>query len=81
MHAGVAVIDAILKAVTDNTCDVISVSFGLCGLPASYFTGTVSPIYQKAAAQGQTIFISSRPGRRRDRVRPHGGELRGGHHP
>jgi subtilase family serine protease len=53
------IVDAIQRAVNDNLCQVISVSFGVCGAPASFFTGTLSPIYAKAVAQGQTIFVSS----------------------
>jgi subtilase family serine protease len=53
------ILDAIQKAVNDNLCQVISVSFGMCGEPNTFFTGTVTPIYVKAAAQGQSIFISS----------------------
>ncbi len=53
------IIDAIQRAVNDNLCGTISVSFGLCGASNSFFTGTVSPIYTQAAAQGQSIFISS----------------------
>ena len=52
-------VDAISKAVTDNACGVISVSFGLCGGDATFYTGTLHGIYLKAAAQGQSIFISS----------------------
>ncbi len=54
-----SIVDAIQKAVTDNTCGVISVSFDLCGASPSFYTGTVSPIYAQAASQGQSIFVSS----------------------
>jgi subtilase family serine protease len=53
------IIDQISQAVTDNTCGAISVSFGLCGGSAGFYTGTVSPIYTEAAIHGQSIFISS----------------------
>jgi subtilase family serine protease len=53
------IVDQIGQAVTDNVCGVISVSFGLCGGSASFYTGSVSPIYTQAAIQGQSIFISS----------------------
>ena len=53
------IVDAIQRAVNDNECGTISVSFGLCGAPPSFYTGTVSPIYAQAAAQGQSIFIAS----------------------
>jgi len=51
--------DAIQKAVNDNACSVISVSFELCGYPNSFFTATFDPIVAQAASQGQSIFISS----------------------
>ena len=53
------IVDAIQRAVNDNLCQVISVSFGLCGESSSFFINTVSPNYQKAAAQGQSVFVSS----------------------
>ena len=53
------IVDAIQRAVNDNACQVISVSFGLCGESSSFFINTVSPNYQKAAAQGQSVFVSS----------------------
>ncbi len=52
-------VDAISKAVTDNVCGVISVSFGLCGGDATFYADTLHNIYLRAAAQGQSIFISS----------------------
>jgi subtilase family serine protease len=54
-----AVVDAIKRAVTDNACSVISVSFALCGGSAAFFLGTIDPIYVQAAAQGQSVFVSS----------------------
>ena len=53
------IVDGIQKAVKDNTCGVISVSFGLCGGDSTFYTLVVSPIYSQAATQGQSIFISS----------------------
>lgn len=52
-------VDALKKAVTDNQCGAISVSYGFCGTPNSFFTGTLDPILAQAAAQGQSVFISS----------------------
>ena len=52
-------VDAINQAVTDNNCGAISVSYGFCGAPTSFFTGTLDPIFAQAAAQGQSVFISS----------------------
>ena len=51
--------DAIKKAVTDNKCGAISVSYGFCGGPSSFYTGTLDPIFAQAAAQGQSVFVSS----------------------
>jgi subtilase family serine protease len=54
-----AIVDAIQSAVDEKLCGVISVSFGLCGASAGFYTSVVSPIYAQAASQGQSIFISS----------------------
>jgi subtilase family serine protease len=51
--------DAFSRAVTDNTCGTLSISFGYCGEPSSFFTGTLAPIFSQAAAQGQSVFVSS----------------------
>ncbi|HVN91654.1 MAG TPA: protease pro-enzyme activation domain-containing protein [Candidatus Binataceae bacterium] len=53
------IIDQINQAVNDNICGTISVSFSLCGGSSSFYLNTVSPIYTKAALQGQSIFVSS----------------------
>jgi hypothetical protein len=53
------IVDAIQSAVNQNVCGTISVSFGLCGGSASFFTGTLSGIYAQAAAQGQSVIISA----------------------
>ena len=53
------IVDAIQRAVNDDTCSVISVGFGLCGGTGDFYTMTVSPIYAQAATQGQSIFIAS----------------------
>jgi subtilase family serine protease len=51
--------DAISHAVSDNACGTLSISFGYCGAPPSFFTGTLDPIFSEAAAQGQSVFVSS----------------------
>jgi subtilase family serine protease len=51
--------DGIQKAVNDNACSVISVSFGLCGASASFYTTIFDPIAAQADAQGQSIFIAA----------------------
>jgi len=50
--------DAIKRAVNDNKCGVINISFGFCGKADSYFTGFLDPLFAKAAAQGQSIFVA-----------------------
>ncbi len=56
-----AIVDGIQRAVNDNTCSVISVSFGLCGGDMIFYTTVVSPIYAQAVAttNRQSIFISA----------------------
>ncbi|HTY55662.1 MAG TPA: protease pro-enzyme activation domain-containing protein, partial [Candidatus Binataceae bacterium] len=54
-----SIFDGIRRAVSDNACPVISVSFGLCGYNDSFYTGTYDPIAAQAAAQGQSILIAS----------------------
>jgi pseudomonalisin len=51
--------DAIHRAVTDSACGTLSISFGYCGEPSSFFTGTLAPIFTEAAVQGQSVFVSS----------------------
>jgi subtilase family serine protease len=51
--------DAISKAVTDNACSVISISYGFCGGSSSFYTSTLDSLFVKAAAQGQSVFVSS----------------------
>jgi subtilase family serine protease len=51
--------DAIAQAVSDNACGSISISYGFCSGSSSLFTGTLDPLFKKAAAQGQSVFVSS----------------------
>ncbi len=51
--------DAIKRAVTDNACSSISVSYAFCGSSSSFFTGTLDPLFAQAATQGQSVFIST----------------------
>lgn len=46
---------ALQKAVSDNTCGTIDISYTLCGL-SSFFTNTLDPIFVQAARQGQAVF-------------------------
>jgi len=58
-YYGSDIVSDIAGAVNDNACGVISVSYGLCGVSASYMTSVVDLIYSQAAAQGQSVFVSS----------------------
>jgi len=58
-NGGNALFDAINQAVNDNACGAISISFSYCGGASSFYTSTLDSIFVKAAAQGQSIFISS----------------------
>jgi hypothetical protein len=51
--------DAISRAITDNTCGTISISFSFCGADRTFYTGTVTPKYAQAATQGQSILVAS----------------------
>jgi len=50
---------AIGAAVKANTCSTISISFSYCGAPNSEFTSVLDPLFQRAASQGQSVFVSS----------------------
>ncbi|HVN30050.1 MAG TPA: protease pro-enzyme activation domain-containing protein [Candidatus Binataceae bacterium] len=49
----------IAAAVNDNKCGIISISFSYCAASSIEFTGVLDPLFQKAAAQGQSVFVSS----------------------
>lgn len=51
--------NAITRAVSDNLCGAISISFEFCSSAKAYFTSTLDTQFRKAAAQGQSVFISS----------------------
>jgi kumamolisin len=51
--------DDITSAVKYNKCSVISISFGYCAPPATKLTKVLDPQFKKAAAQGQSVFVSS----------------------
>ena len=52
-------VDAIRAAVSDDRCGAISVSYGFCGSPGNFYTGTLDSMFAQAAAQGQSFFVSS----------------------
>jgi subtilase family serine protease len=51
--------DGIKKAVKENKCSAISISFTECGDSASFFIDTLDPIFKQAASQGQSVFVSA----------------------
>ncbi|HYA35390.1 MAG TPA: S53 family peptidase, partial [Candidatus Binataceae bacterium] len=54
--------DALTKAITDNACSMISMSFGYCASSDGELAQTAAafaPMLQQAAAQGQSVFIAS----------------------
>ncbi|MBV8140213.1 MAG: S8/S53 family peptidase, partial [Deltaproteobacteria bacterium] len=53
------IVDALNAAVLDGSCAVISVSFGLCGVPGGFYTSTVADIVTQAQSQGQAIVVSA----------------------
>jgi subtilase family serine protease len=50
---------AIRRAVRDNACSTISISYSFCGGNSAFFTGTLHPLFAQAASQGQSVFVSS----------------------
>jgi outer membrane protein assembly factor BamB len=50
--------DAIGAAVNENKCGAISISYQTCQ-PASFWTGTMDPIFKAAVADGQSVFVSA----------------------
>ncbi len=58
-HLGGYVVDDITGAVNDNQCGAISISYGFCGPSAAFINGVIHPLFQQAAAQGQSVFVSS----------------------
>jgi kumamolisin len=54
-----ATLDALARAVGDNTCGAISLSFEFCGAGPAFFSGTLDPILAQAEAQGQAVFAAT----------------------
>jgi subtilase family serine protease len=59
VYEGTSLFDAIAKAVNDNACGTISISYGFCGGSSSFYTSSLDSLFVKAAAQGQSVFVSS----------------------
>jgi subtilase family serine protease len=51
------IVDALTRAVSDNACSVISISYTLCGGSSSFYTSTLDSQFAQAAAQGQSVFV------------------------
>jgi len=58
-YLGGYLVDDISGAVNDNQCGAISISYGFCGPSAAFITGVIDPLFQQAAAQGQSVFVSA----------------------
>ncbi len=58
-HLGGYLVDDISGAVNDNQCGAISISYGFCGPSPAFINGIIHPLFQQAAAQGQSVFVSS----------------------
>jgi subtilase family serine protease len=58
-HLGSDLVNDITSAVTENQCAVISISYSFCGVSSGFMSSTMSPLFARAAAQGQSIFISA----------------------
>ncbi|MGH7781330.1 MAG: S53 family peptidase [Candidatus Binataceae bacterium] len=54
-----AIFDAAARAVSDNRCGAISISFAFCGLPSSAFSEVIDPLAAQAASQKQAIFVAA----------------------
>jgi subtilase family serine protease len=52
-------VDALSRAVSDNTCGAISISHAFCGEPDTFYTSTLDGAFAQAASQGQAVFVSS----------------------
>jgi subtilase family serine protease len=59
VSANGALYDAAARAVSDDSCGSISISYALCGLSSSDFTNIIDPLVQRAAVQGQTVTVAA----------------------
>lgn len=58
-YLGGYLVDDITGAVNDNQCGAISISYGFCGPSPAFINGVIHPLFQQAAAQGQSVFVSA----------------------
>ena len=53
-----SITNGISAAVSDNTCSAINISFGFCGAGSGFYS-YMDSVFSQAAAQGQSVFVSS----------------------
>ncbi len=58
-YLGSDLVADLTAAVNDNFCGAISLSYEFCGLTSSFMMQTMDPLFMRAAAQGQSILVSS----------------------
>ena len=52
------VYDLITRAISDNRCGAVSISFSFCGASTTFYQ-TLNSLFAKAVAHGQSVFVSS----------------------
>ncbi|MDO8433005.1 MAG: S53 family peptidase [Candidatus Binatus sp.] len=52
------ILDALVKAVKDNSCGAISISFGVCGGSKKFYRA-LDGVFAQANSQGQSVFVAS----------------------
>ena len=51
--------DGIGAFVSDNKCGALDISYHICNVLDSYYSQVLDPLFAQAAAQGQSVFVSS----------------------
>jgi subtilase family serine protease len=51
--------DGIGAFVRDNKCGALDISYHICNVLDSYYSQVLDPLFAQAAAQGQSVFVSS----------------------
>lgn len=59
VYIGASLQDAISRAFSDNKCGAISISYGYRGGSSPFYTSTLDGYFSQAAADGQSIFVST----------------------
>jgi subtilase family serine protease len=57
-HSGLGIVDSMLKAVHDNKCGAISISFAVCG-GSNRFYKNFDGLFAQANSQGQSVFVGA----------------------